>query len=102
MKLRPFSQVTIPQLVKKFRLFMELEFSLPHTQQPITCLYPETDGCNRQQDIFIMYLIYKIESKIMKNPIYRQLHAFFIIYFNVVRLSMPMFSKLSAPLIFLV
>jgi hypothetical protein len=58
MERRAFSEVTIPQLVKKFLLFMEPKYSLPHTQQPITCLCPETDDCNRQQDLFdrVLYL----------------------------------------------
>jgi hypothetical protein len=42
----PWSRVLLEkltglQLVKKYPHFMEIEGSLPHSQVPFTCLYPE-------------------------------------------------------------
>jgi len=33
---------TVSQLVKNYPHFMELEGSLPHSQVPVTCTYPES------------------------------------------------------------
>ena len=36
-------KLTVPQLVKKFSAFYETKGSLPSSQQPATCPYPEPD-----------------------------------------------------------
>jgi hypothetical protein len=39
--LSPWSRVFLEKLVKKFSAFMEPEISLPYSQVPVTCPYPE-------------------------------------------------------------
>jgi hypothetical protein len=45
-------KLTVSQLVKKFPHFMEPGGSLPHSQEPATCLYPEP-----AQSIIIIIII---------------------------------------------